>query len=441
MRKQNVYFGIAISAMLLMGLGNAFAQQPATTSGCVTVIAGDTIWGFDPHYNLKNLADQNPDIHPRLDDSSRLSDWHGVHDGRVDVAIGTCIYGVTRQGSKLIPTPPSTPKAAVAPINVSTNPTSNPQPASNVVQAVVGGSLLLILLAIAAIALAVWLLKRRSPAGSLERRFVPGGVQPEQARAHANTLASQVHPGRPFVILSQTRQRAIGAVTSEYINPARQETVVLDGGPNSYVYRTRLRFTDVTPNEETEMPFLAPCGNPIRYGWIGRYVPGLNFQYLGEPEVVPEPTLAPVAVEPVAEATPAPEAVPAVVEQKTAIVMTGIELPVEGDNPSFKMTRLTDGTVVLELAASSGAQFMLTVPAASIHYAAGKFSFDASGLPVGLAVPVPAEIIAAAAVRQLTAPVESEVMQEPKAPAVPSKPAEDEAMTKQLPVAQSKPTV
>jgi hypothetical protein len=411
-------FSVAIVAMLFLGLGgNTIAQQPAT--GCVTVVEGDNLWAFDNNFDLADIAAKSPGLKPSLDAVVRKFTTKYNQLG-IRIEPGEVICGVTRKGSQLIPVRPTTSAATTPPPAPPRTSQSSSQPIlSKTAEAVFNWSLILILLALAGLALLVWVLRRRNPAGLPERRFAREGVRPEGARAYANTLAPQVHPGRPFVIISQTRQRARGAVITEFVNPARRETVVLDGGPNSYVYRTRLRFTDVTPNSEVEMPFAAPCGNPIRYGLVGRYVPGLHFEYLGESEVVPEPTPAPAAVEAVPDPAPAPapepaseepqpepEPVPVAVVEETATALAGIELPVQNENPSFRMTRLNDGTVALELAASSGAQFLLTVPAVSVRYADGRFSFDASGLPAGLTVPVSAEVIAEAAVRQLTAPAE-----------------------------------
>ena len=104
MRTRNVLFGTAfLLAVLLLGVGNAFAQQPATApTGCVKVIDGDSLWIFNHSFNLAALAVQNPDMDPPLDDTRRQFTTKYNQLG-VKIFEGEVICGVTRSRSRLIP--------------------------------------------------------------------------------------------------------------------------------------------------------------------------------------------------------------------------------------------------------------------------------------------------------------------------------------------------
>lgn len=402
MKTRSYLLAVALVAAFSLGL-SAITQQPMYTvpNGCVAIQDGDNLWTYRHDFEIKDLAQKNPGLNPPLD--SRIRQFTSSH-GQPGILIrrdrDKFICGVTREGNALIPTSAATTNAT-APATGNNGPTGTTGGKGN--SNALAGLKWLVWLAIIVIAMIIvlvalrWWFRHRDPAGAPERRFVREGVQPEQARAYTtNTLAPQMYPGRPFIILSQTRQRARGAVISHYVNPPRQETVVLDGGPNSYVYRTQLRFTDT--GEETEMPFLQACGNPIRYGTIARYMQGLNFEYLGEPEIIPAPTPAP--------AEPVAEPVATVVAPRPTRLLTGIELS-EADGSSFRMSRIGE-SVMIELAGTNGAQFMMAIPKGALRYDGNAFTVASDDLPHGMFIPVPPEIIAAAAVRQLTAPTETE---------------------------------
>lgn len=386
-----------VAVITLLGMG-AFAQQSVTANlqpGCVPIQDGDNLWSYDHNFNIDDLAAKNPTLIPPLNSPSRqFTSKYGQPGILISATKDRVICGVSRQGKNLVPISALTiPSAINLASGSSDSSDSTWAPLSKGMLLAIGLAMLLLAIAITALILRSWL-RRRDPAGLPNRRFIENGVPPDQAREYAtNNLGPRVFPGRNFEIISQTRRRARGAVISEYLNPSRRETVVLDGGPNSYVYQTRLRFTD-GDFEEADMPFLQPCGNLIRYGTVARFIPGLNFEYLGEPEVVPVQAAA---------------AVPAASRnsEKRKTKLTNVELVGVGE-PSFTMRRF-DGKVEIALTRGSDRQFLVTVPANEVGYDvnserivfAGEEAFDE------LSIPLPARIIAKAAIEQLTAPTEA----------------------------------
>jgi hypothetical protein len=156
--------------------------------------------------------------------------------------------------------------------------------------------------------------------------------------------------------------------------------------------------TAQTPNGRTTLYTLIACANDVRAG--SGMIPGFGFRFLAE-ENVTDQAQPPAPVE-IPEPVPAPAQSPKSEDVRTPMLMVqGLHLSEQSDGPSFSMWT-TNGIIGFEFTKGSN-QFFLTVAPPYVQYNPNEevFTFEGSDLPPGMKIPVPAKVIAAAAVGQL----------------------------------------
>lgn len=146
--------------------------------------------------------------------------------------------------------------------------------------------------------------------------IVPGGVNAETAPTRFQIMASREHPSygpAAFTIVSQEAGRIWGVLNVLYAD-GRQIPRNLSG---DRAFQGIVRH----PNGSEEVMYmLQACGNDLRTGGITRYLPGHDFRFEPDPQVV-----QPVAPSPAAAAQPEPAPVAVTTPQSSLKMVTTVE--------------------------------------------------------------------------------------------------------------------
>jgi len=229
MRRFEMFGAVLLTVLCAGSVAVVGAAVPGSSSGpgvetYITVVEGDSLWTLDHDFNLAALAAKNPQLKPSLDDPSRLSDWHGIHNGRVTIIPGEHIVGVTRHGKNLVPEDVKSPMTAgtetgpVPPI-----PATNANPSvQEAAQSSIGWLIVLLFLSTM---IALW--KWRSAKQNGEKLLAD-----ERERSQTLLEGERIMNERTIEKVRQAAQRQVADVSTLY-NPYTARAVAPGGLPPS----------------------------------------------------------------------------------------------------------------------------------------------------------------------------------------------------------------